>query len=211
VPELTAQGFCFNLQTCRLFKKNKGTYKYSKGREMKMENICAGDVMIPLGQYPHIPYWFTLRQAILELEKSEIERDGRKSLPRAVLVFNEAYELLGIVRRRDILKGLEPKFLLHKPLQYRKKLFDVKVDPNLSLLSSDDLWKGVLEQAERQVSEIMSPIEHTVNFEDHIFKVIYEMNEKRMNLVPVMKGSSVVGVVRTVDIFHQVAKMLHIA
>jgi len=177
---------------------------------MNLEKICAGDVMIPLGQYPHIPYWFTLRQAVIELEKSEIEKDGRKSLPRAVLVFNEAYELLGLARRRDILKGLEPKFLVQKPLQYRKKLFDVKVDPNLSLLSSDDLWKGVLEQAERPVSEIMSPIEHTVNFEDHIFKVIYEMNEYKMNLAPVMKGNAVVGVVRTVDIFHQVAMMLQV-
>jgi len=177
---------------------------------MIIENIRAGDIMIPLEKYPHIPYWFTLRQAIAELEKSEIEMDGRKSLPRAVLVFNETYELLGVVRRRDILKGLEPKFLLAKPLQYRKKLFDVKIDPNLSLLHSEDLLKGIVEQAEKPVSEIMSPIENTIDFNDHIFKIIYEMNEHKINLVPVVKGKSVVGVVRTVDIFHRVAKMLEI-
>ncbi len=177
---------------------------------MEMENVRARDVMISLENYPHIPYWFTLRQAIVEMEKSEIDRDGRKSLPRAVLVFNEAYELLGLVRRRDILKGLEPKFLIVKPLQYRKKLFDVKVDPNLSLLSSEDLLKGVLEQVERPVSEIMSPIEHTIDYMDHIFKVIYEMNQFKMNLIPVTKDNAIVGVVRTVDIFRRVAKMLNI-
>lgn len=177
---------------------------------MKLENICAGDVMIPLEKYPHIPYWFTLKQAMVEFEKSEIEMYGRKSLPRAVLVFNETYELLGIVLRRDILKGLEPKFLTVKPLQYRKKLFDVKIDPNLSLLYSDDMLKGVSEQADRPVSEVMSPIEHTIDYDDHIFKIIYEMNEHNLNLVPVIKGKSVVGVVRTVDIFHNVAKMLEI-
>lgn len=177
---------------------------------MKMENVRAGDIMIPLDRYPHIPYWFSLRQAIVEMEKSEIDRDGRKSLPRAVLVFNEAYELLGLVRRRDILKGLEPKFMVVKPLEYRKKLFDVQVDPNLSLLTSDDLLKGVLEQSDRPVSDIMAPIEHTVQFEDHVFKVVYEMNQFKMNLVPVVKGEAVVGVIRTVDIFHRVAKMLKI-
>ena len=175
-----------------------------------MENVRVGDIMIPLEDYPHIPYWFTLRQAIVEMEKSEIDKDGRKSLPRAVLVFNEVYELLGLVRRRDILKGLEPKFLMVKPLQYRKKLFDMKTDPNLSLLTSDDFKKEILEQAERPVSEIMGPIEHTVDIEDHIFKVVYEMNEKMMNLVPVIKNNAVVGVVRTVDIFHRIAKMMNI-
>lgn len=175
-----------------------------------MKNVRVGDIMIPLEDYPHIPYWFTLRQAIVEMEKSEIDKDGRKSLPRAVLVFNEAYELLGLVRRRDILKGLEPKFLMVKPLQYRKKLFDVKTDPNLSLLTPENLKKETLEQAERQVSEIMGPIERTVDFDDHIFKVVYEMNENKMNLVPVVRNNAVVGVVRTVDIFHRIAKMMKI-
>ena len=173
-----------------------------------MEFIRTGDVMIPLDKYPHIPYWFTLRQAMVELEQSEIEVKGRKSLPRAVLVFNEAYQLLGMVRRRDILRGLEPKFLLAKPLDFRKKLFDVKVDPNLSLLTSDELWKGVLEQAERPVSDIMIPIEHTADYEDHVFKVIYEMNQHDLNLMPVLKDRQVVGVVRTVDIFREVTDMV---
>ncbi len=173
-----------------------------------MENIRVRDVMIPLDKYPHIPYWFTLRQAMLEMDESVIEVRGRKSLPRAVLVFNEAYQLLGMVRRRDILRGLEPKFLLAKPLDFRKKLFDVKVDPNLSLLSSDELVKGVMEQAERPVSDIMVPIEHTAGYEDHIFRVIYEMNQFGLNLMPVLKEKQVVGVVRTVDIFRAVSDMV---
>ena len=67
--------------------------------------------MIPLEHYPHIPYWFTLRQAMAEMESSQLEFEGRKSLPRGLLVFDERYQLLGMVRRRDILWGLEPDFL----------------------------------------------------------------------------------------------------
>jgi len=106
----------------------------------------AGEMMISLDQYPHIPYWFTLRQAIAALEKSEIDKDGQKSLPRALLVFDEHYHLLGCVRRRDILRGLEPKFLRTMPITHRKSLFDVDVDPNLVDLSKGKISKALQEQ-----------------------------------------------------------------
>ena len=96
-----------------------------------METKRASDLMIPLSDYPHMPYWFTLRQAMATLRSSRIEVDGKVSLPRAFLVFNEAYELLGVVRRRDILRGLEPQFLEKKGRSYARKLFDVKADPDL--------------------------------------------------------------------------------
>lgn len=41
------------------------------------------------------------------MEQGEFVIGGRKSLPRVALVFNEAYDLLGMVRRRDNLRGLE--------------------------------------------------------------------------------------------------------
>lgn len=168
----------------------------------------ACDVMIPLDNYPHIPYWHTLRQAIVEMEKHELEVDGRRSLPRVLLVFDEKYQLLGTIRRRDILRGLEPKSLVSKPLEYRKKLFDVKVDPNLSEISFDKMIKGIREQAERQVKEIMQPVKETVDHQDHLIKVIYEMVDNNLSLLPVLKDKKVVGVVRSVDVLHEVAKIL---
>lgn len=173
-----------------------------------MENIRAGDLMIPLDRYPHIPYWFTLRQAMVEMEKSELEINGRKSLPRVVLVFDETYRLLGTVRRRDILRGLEPHFLAGQPMEYRKKLFDVKVDPNLSLLSAEKLLAGLRERAERPVRDVMQPIKVTVDYDDHLVKVIYELVDNNLSLAPVLQESKVVGVVRSVDVFHEVAKLL---
>ena len=173
-----------------------------------MENIRASDVMIPLDKYPHIPYWFTLRQAIVEMEHSELEIDGRKSLPRMVLVFDEKYRLMGMARRRDILKGLEPKFLREKPIQYRKKLWDVQVDPDLSELSYSRVWGDVRKRAENRISEVTLPIEGTVDYNDHIVRIIYEMNKHDLSMLPVMHDEKVVGVVRSVDVFHQIAKLL---
>ena len=173
-----------------------------------MEIVRAGDIMIPLDSYPHVPHWFTLRQAMVEIEKTEFEINGRKSLPRIILIFDEKYQLMGMVRRRDILRGLEPKHLISKPLEYRKKLFDVKVDPNLSELNYDKFIKEIKNQAERPVSDVMHPIMATVDFEDHIVKVIYEMVDNNLSLLPVLKDQRVVGAVRSVDVFHEVAKIL---
>jgi CBS-domain-containing membrane protein len=168
----------------------------------------AGDIMIPLDEYPHIPHWFTLRQAVVEMEKSELERDGRRSLPRALLVFDEKYQLLGIVRRRDILRGLEPKYLRTMPVTHRKKLFDVEANEDLLELSSGRFAEALDQQAEQLVSEIMQPVAATVDINDHIAKVIYKMISRDLNLIPVLSGDTLVGAVRSVDVFREVAEML---
>jgi len=168
----------------------------------------AGDIMIPLEQYPHIPHWFTIRQAIVELEKSELEVGGRRSLPRALLVFDEKYQLLGIVRRRDILRGLEPKFLRTMPLHHRKKLFDVEANEDLLALSSGKFGDALEQQADQPISDVMQPVAATVDFDDPLVNVVFKMISRDLNLIPVLKGDALVGVVRSVDVFHEVANLL---
>ncbi len=168
----------------------------------------AGEIMIPLDKYPHIPYWFTVRQAVAEMEQSEIESDGRKSLPRAILVFDEHYHLLGTVRRRDILRALEPKFLRTMPIPHRRNLFDIEGDVSLVDLSKGKISSEMQKQAEQSVSEIMNPITTAINHDDHLAKIIYMMVHRDMNLLPVMKDNKVVGVVRSVDVFNEISKIL---
>ncbi len=168
----------------------------------------AGDIMIPLEKYPHIPYWFTLRQAMAEMEHSELEIDGRRSLPRMVLVFDEKYRLMGLVRRRDILRGLEPEFLLDMPVTERKQLFDPKTTPDSWEIPINKIVDATRKRAERPVSEIMRSIEKTADFDSHLFQIIYDMNIGRVNMLPVLKDGRVVGVVRSVDVFHEIARLV---
>ncbi len=62
------------------------------------------DLMIPLEDYPHIPYWFTLRQAMAIVREAAIKFEGSFE-PRAVLVFDEKYQLMGMLTLRDIMRG----------------------------------------------------------------------------------------------------------
>ena len=87
--------------------------------EKKVKNL-----MIPLEEYPHIPYWFTLRQAMAIVREAAIKFEGAFE-PRAVLVFDEKYQLMGILTLRDIIKGLEPRFLHETNL--------IKADPSLTV------------------------------------------------------------------------------
>lgn len=174
-----------------------------------MSTKCAGEIMISMEEYPHIPHWFTIRQAVAELSKAVLNINGRTSLPRAIMVFDKDYQVvLGIVRRRDILRGLEPKFLKTMAMPHRKQLFDIEIDPNLADLSTGKIGKAMLEQADIPVSEIMQPVTVTVRHDDHLAKVIYKMVSHDLNLIPVLKDKKVVGVVRSVDVFEEIAELL---
>ncbi len=176
--------------------------------EKKVQEIRAREIMIPLAQYPHVSQQTSIREVMAVMESSQLDVGGRRSLPRIVLVFNPAGNLVGQVRRRDILRGLEPDFLSTKPMQYRKKLFDVKIDPNLAELSHERFLDGIRKRSERPVSDVMLPIMETVDYNDHIIKVIYEMVDNNLSLLPVLKDGAVVGVVRSVDVLHEVAQLL---
>ena len=166
------------------------------------------DVMIPLTRYPTIRDTTTLREAVDVLEHAQIEVDGRKSLPRVLLVFDAIDVMVGYVRRRDLMRGLEPKFLVVQPLAYRKKLFDVAVDPNLSELPYDRVMTGIREQASRPVSDVMQPVEIVIQANDHIMKAVYEMVSRDLSLLPVLDGQRLVGVVRSVELFHELGEVL---
>ena len=166
------------------------------------------DVMIPLEQYPAVRDTATLREAVAVMERAALDIDRRKSLPRVLLVFDEIQVLVGYVRRRDLMRGLEPRFLVVQPLEYRKKVFDVAVDPNLSELPHDRVLHGIREQASRPVSDVMQPIEAVVRAEDHIMKAVYEMVSQDLTLIPVIDDRRLVGVVRSVELFHELAQAL---
>ncbi len=164
--------------------------------------------MIPVAEYPSVRDNATLREAITVIKNARLEVDRRKSLPRELIVFDEIQVMVGTVRRRDIMRGLEPNFLVNEPLDYRYKLFDVAVDPDLWMLPYDRFVTGIREQVHRPVSDVMRPVKSILNAEDHVIRVTYEMVSENLTLVPVVRDGQLVGVVRSVDVFHEITRVL---
>ena len=170
--------------------------------------LLVREIMIPLADYPKVSDHFTLRKAIKILSAAqELVAGGRKSLPRMVLVLDPDDKLVGVVRRRDILRGLVPKYLLGEKPHYQKVLFGVAVDPNLAELSIDSVIAGMRERANHPVSEVMRPLRLSINHDDHIIKAVHEMVTTNRAILPVVRQGRVVGVLRSLDVFRELARL----
>jgi CBS domain-containing protein len=171
-----------------------------------MDNIQAEDIMIALDSYPHVPYWFSLRQAIVEMEKAQLEVDGRKSLPRVVLVFDEQYRLMGIVRRRDILRGLGPNAMQESKERAGETDPRIKRDLRAPDAAGRASIEDIRRRAERPVNEVMTPIRVTLASDTPLMDVANTMVVHNVSIIPILKDGAVVGVVRSTDVLHRIDK-----
>jgi CBS domain-containing protein len=170
--------------------------------------ICARDLMVPMGKYPSVTVDDTLAHAARVLSEWHIDMRGSVSMPRIVLVMTRDDHLAGVVRRRDILRGLAPSFLVHSISDHPEMMFDVEVDPNLTELLSGRAAEKLREKATTRVGDIADPIPTTVRLDDPLIRVIQEMVRYDQSLLPVVEDDHAVGVVRTVEVLKKVSDML---
>jgi len=147
------------------------------------------DLVIPLCDYPHMPYWGTLREAIVQLNVSY------ETGHHMVLVFDEAYKLVGMLLQKDILKGLQPKFAQH-------------YEDGVPILWDDLLKTASVKQLARPVKEFMSEVKATINAEDSILKASHIMLQEDAYLLPIMEGDKLIGVVRMENIFQHITSAI---
>jgi len=162
------------------------------------------DIMMDVFEFPHIPYWFTIRQAIGIIKKSLLSSE--KCLhPMVVLVFDEKYNLVGTLSLKEILRGLEPKFL--KPIA--KVQVPEEDESGLSLIWDTLFDKQSRAAAERPVSEVMIPTKFFVQPNDPITKAAYLMVHNDLVLLPVLEEKKkFVGLVRMVEIFDELSNAI---
>ena len=160
------------------------------------------DLMIDIFDYPHVPYWFTINQAIKIIKVSFM---GKKECPEpmAILVFDEQYNFLGTIMLRDILKGLESKFL-HPDIRAQVPEED---EVGLELIWDSLFDEKTKEMAERPVSEVMVPAKHFVEPDDPVTKAAYLMIHHDLDLLPVLEHKKkFVGLVRMGEVFDELSK-----
>ncbi len=168
----------------------------------------VGDIMIPLDEYPHVPDRFTLAQAMVELELGHIDTLGRKSIPRFLIIFNDKNQLVGICRRRDLLRGLEPRFMQGEDHGRSGPPYDVEFDPNLLDFNPDNIIEGMKRRAQRPVSDVMITNVVTIGYDESIMKAVYKIVHRNVTCLPVIRNDEVVGVVRTVELFHEIVQQV---
>jgi Mg/Co/Ni transporter MgtE len=159
------------------------------------------DLMIGIFEYPHIPYWFSISQAVRIVKVSFLSAKKYPE-PMAIMVFDEKYNLMGTLTLKDILRGLEPRFL--KPSTKAQVPEEDKT--SLSLMWDTLFDEKSKEMAERAVSEIMVPTKHFVEPDDTITKAAYLMIHHDLVLLPVLENKKkFVGVIRMIEIFDEIS------
>lgn len=143
------------------------------------------DLVIPLSEYPHMPYWGTLKEAIVQLNVAY------ETGHHTVLVFDEAYKLMGMLLQKDILRGLEPKFAQH-------------YEDGVPMAWENLLRSGAEQRLESSVKDFMSEVIAKLDGNDNILKASHIMLQEDAYLLPVMEGDKLIGVVRMGDLFHEI-------
>jgi len=165
------------------------------------------DLMIPLVDYPHIPYWFSVRQAIAMIKAAAAEPHAHME-PRIVLVFDEKYQLLGYLGFKEMLAGIEPRFLRRPEAAHVQGAKTTDLDPLLGMLWKDMCGRSCKEEANKQVKEVMTPVKVTVKADDPMVKAAYAMVQAGLEIIPVMEGNTVVGIVRMDDVFKEITTVV---
>jgi predicted transcriptional regulator len=168
------------------------------------QSKAVKDLMVDVFDFPHISYWFSIKQAVGVMKKAILE--SKKCVrPVVILVFDEKYNLVGTLTHINILKGLEPRFL--KPAAKAQVYEEDKA--GLSIIW-DSLWdKESRELAEKPVSEVMVPVKFFVEPEDPITKAAYLMLHNDMVLLPVLENKKkLIGVVRMIEVFDELTNAI---
>ena len=164
------------------------------------------ELMIDVFEYPHMPYWFTIRQAVGIMKKTVI--DVQKCMhPQIILVFDEKYNLIGTLTIRDILRGLVPGLLapiIDADTKVTPAENDALADVESSLSGADSK-----KQLEKPISEIMKPVRVSVSLEDSVVKAAFLMECRNIQVLPVLeKKKKLVGIVRMIEVFREVSSIL---
>ena len=163
-----------------------------------MVKKCVKDVLVSISEYPHIPIDHSLKQAIHIFKKSVIA--GEQCIKPVVALVFKGNKIVGTLRMRDVIKGLEPNFLKHA----QKAQGLVGDRSELSIIWDALFDDGSQQIAERPVNEAMEPIKAILEPGDSIVKAAHLMINNDLIILPVLENrEKLVGMVRMLEVFDE--------
>ena len=167
-----------------------------------MNGKLVKEISVPISDYPNIRDGASVKDAFLILKNNFEKGKGYRS----ILVMDERNQLKGSLSLVDLIKAVEPQFLkITKPDAYQGISMEY---PALSLIWQELFSKECKEEAKKPVKRVMSPVQATVTLEDPIAKAAYLLIMTNSRILPVLDKDKVIGVVRLVDVFKEIADVV---
>jgi len=172
----------------------------------------ASDVMLRLDQYPNCQGNCNIREAIVALSASAVKlEDGHFLMPRYLLIRNSEDQLVGVVGRRELLRGLVPHLLEDREsAAHIRELvpFSGGTPSEIFIRWTSLFSEAALDASKESIKSVMVPIRGAVQIDDSLSTVVTTMLFHSIDLVAVLDGAKVVGVVLMTDIFDIVAQFV---
>jgi CBS domain-containing protein len=168
------------------------------------DRTVVKELMIDVFEYPHMPYWFTIRQAAGIMKKTVI--DAQKYIyPQVILVFDEKYNLIGTLNIRDILRGLVPALVAPGSSA------DAEVAPveenAIAVIKASLSGIESKKRSEKPISEIMKSVNVSVSPDDSVVKAAFLMERRNIQVLPVLEhNKKLVGIIRMMEVFQEVSR-----
>jgi CBS domain-containing protein len=164
------------------------------------------DILIPLTDYPHIGSGASVCDAFAKLRDTHQSAGWRF---RNLLVFDTEETLVGVLGIRDLLRALMPEYLKANLVRHYSGASGD--DSALSIIWDASFEAKCAEIAEVAVEHYMAPVLDTIPADAPLTRAAYLMVAHGVDMLPVLEGARVIGVVRIVDLFNQTAaQVLHV-
>lgn len=164
------------------------------------------DLMRPCAEYARVAETSSLREAAEVLRASYCPAGEPCLGRRTVLVTDGRGKVTGLLNFRALLAAVQPDFLreeFYSPQWRFVREWAVPV-----------FWEGLFvrrcrEVANRRVGDVMYPAGLIgVEAGDPLVKAAYAMIKHRLETLPVLEGGEVVGLIRSGDLFLEMARVL---
>lgn len=184
-----------------------------------METYVVKDLMVPLDEYATVDEDATLFEAVMALEKAQLEYSSSHYLHRAILILDKEQKVIGKISQIDVLRALEPKYAQMQGIEGQSrhgisKQFAKSLMVQYRLFDSP--MKDICKTAgTKKVREFMyTPTEgEYVSGDATLDEAIHQLVLGQHQSLLVTRDEEIVGVLRLVDVFaavFQTMKECHI-
>jgi CBS domain-containing protein len=155
------------------------------------------DLAVPLAEYPHVRGDANLRDVFAKLHASS----GAAELFRNILVLDDKDRLIGMLGLKDLLHALLPEYLRHGSTHYQGTSQDISA---LAVLWEEDCAEQCRQAHKIFARDHASPVPATIASDAPLSKAAFLFATTPVNILPVVDGKQLTGVLRLVDVFDEV-------
>ncbi|MBW1806675.1 MAG: CBS domain-containing protein [Deltaproteobacteria bacterium] len=176
-----------------------------------MEEKKVHDLMLLLDEYATVPSNSTIKEALEVLSKAQRDLHSDRYFHRAVLVLDEAGQVVGKLSHWAILRSLEPE-LIKNDDEASLARAGLTEDFIKSIKETFSHFAGGFEQICRaagqiEVKDAMVSIGESIDENAPLSEAVHQMVQHVMS-IPVTRKGEVVGILRQSDIFEAVAELI---